>query len=40
LTKTGNAHLRAQLVESAWSLKHRPSVGAQIADRQRGLDPK
>jgi transposase len=34
LTKAGNAHLRAQLVESAWALKHRPAVGVQIARRQ------
>jgi transposase len=26
LTKAGNAHPRAQLVESAWSYQHRPSV--------------
>jgi transposase len=40
LTKAGNAHLRAQLVESAWSYQHHPSVGAQIARRQQGLDPQ
>jgi transposase len=40
LTKAGNAHLRAQLVESAWSYQHHPSVGAQIARRQQGLDPR
>ena len=39
LTKAGNAHLRAQLVESAWSYQHRPAVGAQTARRQQGLDP-
>jgi transposase len=39
LTKAGNAHLRAQLVESAWSSQHRPGVGAEIARRQQGLDP-
>ena len=39
LTKAGNAHLRAQLVESAWSYQHRPGVGVQIARRQQGLDP-
>jgi transposase len=39
LTKAGNAHLRAQLVESAWSYQHRPSVGREIAQRQQGLDP-
>jgi transposase len=27
ITKTGNAHLRAQLVESAWAYQHRPGVG-------------
>ena len=40
LTKAGNAHLRAQLVESAWSYQHRPSVGAEIARRQHGLPPE
>jgi transposase len=40
LTKAGNAHLRAQLVESAWSYQHRPAVGAQIARRHQHLDPK
>jgi hypothetical protein len=39
LTKAGNAHLRAQLVESAFTYQHRPSVGVQIARRQQGLDP-
>ena len=32
ITKAGNAHLRAQLVESAWSYQHRPYVGRR--DRQ------
>jgi transposase len=40
LTKAGNAHLRAPLVESAWSYQYRPVVGAQIAHRQQGLDPQ
>lgn len=35
----GNTHLRAQLIESAWALKHRPAVGVQIARRQQGLPP-
>jgi transposase len=39
LTKAGNAHLRAQLVESAWSYQHRPAVGVELARRQHGLDP-
>jgi transposase len=40
LTKAGNAHLRSQLVESAWAYQHRPAVGAQLARRQHGLDPQ
>src|SRR5881397_236815 len=40
ITKTGNAHLRAQLVESAWSYQHRPAVGADLRERQQGLDPQ
>jgi transposase len=40
ITKTGNAHLRAQLVESAWSYQHRPAVGLQLRQRQQGLDPQ
>ncbi len=34
ITKAGNAHLRAQLVESAWSYQYRPAVGATIKKRQ------
>jgi transposase len=40
ITKAGNTHLRTQLIESAWAYQHRPSVGAQIARRQHGLDPQ
>jgi len=40
LTKAGNAHLRAQLVESAWAYQHRPAVGVTIARRQQGLPPE
>jgi transposase len=40
LTKAGNAHLRTQLVEAAWTYRHRPYVGWAIADRQHGLDPE
>jgi transposase len=39
ITKTGNAHLRAQLVESAWAYQHRPQVGIALHERQQGLDP-
>jgi transposase len=40
LTKAGNAHLRAQLVESAWACQHRPGVGVEIGRRQQGLPPE
>jgi len=40
LTKAGNAHVRAQLVEAAWSYQHRPYVGTEIAKRQEGLPPE
>jgi transposase len=40
ITKTGNAHLRYQLVESAWAYQHRPAVGAGIRKRQEGLPPE
>jgi transposase len=39
ITKTGNAHLRAQLVESAWAYQHRPAVGPELRERHKGLDP-
>jgi transposase len=35
LTKAGNAHLRTQLVESAWAYQHRPGVGATLRERQQ-----
>jgi transposase len=37
ITKSGNAHLRRIVVESAWSYRHRPSVGAKLRKRQEGL---
>jgi transposase len=40
LTKAGNVHLRAQLVESTWSYQHRPYVGRVIAARHDGLPPE
>lgn len=39
ITRAGNRHLRAQLVEAAWSYQHRPQVGATIAARHRGVEP-
>jgi transposase len=40
LTKAGNAHLRTQLVESAWAYQHGPAVGAGLRARQQGLPPE
>jgi transposase len=40
VTKAGNAHLRAQLVESAWAYQFRPAVGGEIARRHQGLAPE
>ncbi|HEY4355202.1 MAG TPA: IS110 family transposase [Acidobacteriaceae bacterium] len=37
ITKTGNAHLRRVLVESAWSYQHRPSVQGRLLRRQKSL---
>jgi transposase len=39
ITKAGNAHLRTQLVESAWAYQHRASLGAVLRRRQDGVDP-
>ena len=40
LTKAGNAHVRAQLIEGAWQYQHRPYVGSVIAKRQEGVGPE
>jgi transposase len=40
ITHAGNRHVRAQLVEAAWSYRHRPHVGATIGARQEGLAPE
>jgi transposase len=37
MTKTGNAHLRRIIVESAWSYRHRPWIGAKLRRRQEGV---
>jgi transposase len=36
IPKTGNAHLRRVLVESAWHSRHHPFVSATLRTRQRG----
>jgi transposase len=38
ITKAGNSHLRAQLIESAWAYQHRPNLGVTLRRRQNGLD--
>jgi transposase len=37
ITKAGNAHLRRIVVESAWSHRRRPSIGAKLRKRQVGV---
>jgi transposase len=37
ISKAGNAHLRRIVVEAAWSYRHRPSIGAGLAARQKDL---
>lgn len=39
ITKTGNAHLRRVLVESAWHSRHPSKVSAQLRKRRAGKDP-
>lgn len=39
ITHAGNSHLRTQLVESAWSYRSRPRIGAVLAKRQDGIHP-
>lgn len=39
ITKAGSAHARRLLVESAWNGRRRPTVGYELARRQRGQDP-
>jgi transposase len=39
ITKAGNAHLRTQLIESAWAYQHRASLGVVLRRRQDGVDP-
>jgi len=36
ITKTGNAHLRRVMVESAWAYRHRPSCRGALKKRQAG----
>ena len=38
ITKTGNAHLRRVMVESAWAYQYWPWLGGFLLKRQQGLD--
>lgn len=39
ITTAGNAHLRTQLIESAWAHQHHASLGLALHRRQDGIDP-
>ncbi len=39
ITKCGNGHLRAQLVESAWASQDRTAATLELRRRQHGLPP-
>jgi len=39
ITKAGNAHLRTQLIESAWAYQHQPSLGVTLRRRQQQVGP-
>ena len=39
ITRAGNAHVRGQLCEAAWSYQHRPAMGTTIKARQGGVSP-
>lgn len=38
ITKAGNAHLRTQLIESAWAYQHHPNLGVTLRRRQEHVD--
>jgi transposase len=40
ITRTGNAQLRTQLVESAWAYQYRPAATLELRRRQVGLPPE
>jgi transposase len=37
ITKSGNAHVRRVLFESAWACRHRPNLSVVLKQRQREL---
>jgi len=40
ITKTGNAHLRRLMVESAWAYQHKPWIGGWLEKRLQPLEPE
>jgi transposase len=36
ITRTGNRHVRRLLIEAAWHYRHKPRVGAALAERRHG----
>lgn len=40
ITKTGNAHVRHLLVESAWHYRRQPRIGKALRERSVGLSPQ
>jgi transposase len=40
ITKSGNAHLRRIVMESAWCYRHLPRVGEKLRKRHEGLPPE
>jgi transposase len=40
ITRCGNSHLRAQLVESAWAYQYRAAATLELRRRQAGLPPE
>lgn len=40
ITRAGNRHVRRLLIETAWSYRHKPSVGAKLRKRRMGQPPE
>jgi hypothetical protein len=39
ITRAGNAHIRGQLCEAAWTYQYCPAIGRTIKARQAGVSP-
>ena len=40
ITKAGNGRVRHMLVESAWTYRHQPKIGARKLYKMEGLSPR